>query len=418
MKKLLCLLLFGLSCTAVTLTGCRSKDAGQAEIDSNTAVVEPDLSYSSSLQDPDETPPAGSEEYAALDEIKYASALQPKFQMGSLPVELGNTLVADLLDAGAVLMPNDHVNDPEFLLTSGEVSEIMLNYEDAPFSLGIKNDSGTSSAVKNAVITSVYADQGNLFGIGGIKPGDDTGDLTYTLGEPYLILSAYETPGITDHDISAYYYSSRLDDRNVVFFVSEDLEQVVSFREALPIDYIVSADSVTEEMLNNLKDQFSRMKNSSEQGSPFLADLENSEYASGVLSDLHYTAAYVYLLDEITDPETFNADAETPEDLVGSNYLIVEYTATLSYPEEETARFRYLFQNKLLEPSYTVYGCFYVINPYLDDEGLLQSNMGPELLHEPEGLYLSQENMLEDVVHGSTTQGYAYSDYSVSERDL
>ena len=402
---------FGMS-AAVILSGCSGKREAAAGPESETQNA---VSVDSRHEAEEETESILThKQYDPVDEVRDATALQPAFQMGSMAAYLGETTVAELAEEGAVLEPIGAVSSLDFEEQAGSERSIVLSFEESPFTVKVKNISSNPCAIKNSVITEVYADQGSLFSIGGIKTGDAADDLTNVLGEPYSIVTGDELADAYGN-MSAYYYTSRWDDRNIIFFVENTDDIVVSFKEKLPANYVSDIEQLSDKMLAELIMEREKTAGEAVMKTPYLADVENSEYAESELSDIRYVSAKLYTLNEITDPETFNRDTGSISDFVPNSYLIIEFKASIRYREEELDHLEFLGQS--LDPSYKVVGAFYVLNPYINEAGEIDSLVGETKIRNMDGVYVTYDALYEDIF-GEEKQGYTLTDYSVSEHSL
>lgn len=402
---------FGMS-AAVILSGCSGKREAAAGPESETQNA---VSVDSRHEAEEETESILThKQYDPVDEVRDATALQPAFQMGSMAAYLGETTVAELAEEGAVLEPIGAVSSLDFEEQAGSERSIVLSFDESPFTVKVKNISSNPCAIKNSVITEVYADQGSLFSIGGIKTGDAADDLTNVLGEPYSIVTGDELADAYGN-MSAYYYTSRWDDRNIIFFVENTDDIVVSFKEKLPANYVSDIEQLSDKMLAELIMEREKTAGEAVMKTPYLADVENSEYAESELSDIRYVSAKLYTLNEIADPETFNRDTGSISDFVPNSYLIIEFKASIRYREEELDHLEFLGQS--LDPSYKVVGAFYVLNPYINEAGEIDSLVGETKIRNMDGVYVTYDALYEDIF-GEEKQGYTLTDYSVSEHSL
>ena len=400
--------------TAACLAGCSGRKNEGVKTESE---LEPRTTITAALHPQDESETGESPahgRYKPGEEIKDASALLPAFQMGSMTAYLGETTVAELAEEGACLEPAGAVSSLDFEEPAGNERSIVLSFEESPFTVKVRNTSAQAQAIKNSVITEIYADQGALFSIGGLMIGDTADDLTNVLGEPYAIVDGGELAG-SYGNLSAYYYASRWDDRNIIFFVENMDDVIVSFKEKMPQNFITDVEQITGRMFSDLIQEREKTAGDSVMKTPRLADVENSEYAESELSDIKYISAKLYTLNEIKEPETFNKDIDSIDAFVPDSVLVIEYKASVRYRKDELDHLEFLGQT--LEPSYKVIGAFYILNPFINEDGKIDSNVGENRIRNMDGVYVTYDALYEDLF-GEEKQGYSFTDYSVTEHSL
>lgn len=395
MRKLIIAAMCGV--LVVSLTACGPKKSEpemyQPAVESATPSTDASTESTESAESTESTEESAS--FRSSPEIREATAMNPMFQFGDTDIIIGSSLVGDLLEGEAKF---DNAEIGEETLAPGLELDVDMLFGEDEFTVTAKNDTKEETSIRNSVISAVYANQGPFFGIGGIKAGDPIDELTLALGQPFDI----EEGESSYSDITAYKYASQYDDTNVIFFVSETEGIVVSFYETMPVKYITSAADIPEKSLMELIEK--REAPSYLTNSPYMLDIEGSDHAVSTLSDVTWTSAKVYALNE-------DSEVMTPDGRITVNYLVLEYEGRLDYNEEDIKNLSIL--NSALEPSYNVYGCFYLTNVYLNENGRIISD---EQIHELDGVYADEELMLEKLMPEGSY--FSADNYDVSETSL
>ena len=359
-----------------------------------------------------ETLPA--EGYTPTAEIRQSTAADPGFQLADQFYQLGDVTVADLISDGAELQPEGEITSAEFVEAPGRERTLTMVWQENSFMVTVRNRSSESSAIKNSDITALYTSAPVLMAPGGIKPGDAVDDLVLSLGEPWQIIKGAEFNRSYSH-LNVYCYSSRWDDRSLSFFVDNGTDLIISFGEQLPVRYFSHIDQVSDDQVRDLIEAHEADPASRFLSAPYILDVDGSEYGNGVLQDLRYTEASLFTLDEIRDPDTFNQNISDIGSCVPLSCLMIEYEAKLQYSEEDMERFEFI--GKRLDLSYPVFGCFYILNPVLDENGEIASDLGLVRLRDLKGVYRDRDALLSELFTRKE-QGYSLEDYSVSSRQI
>ena len=382
-----------------------SEDSSSVSAD-NPSSADPSTLHS------DEPDPAVPGPLSPVQDIKEATAASPGFQMADQYYPLGEVTIADLLSDGAEFEPDGTVTSPDFMEEPGKERSLTLSLYGKPFLVTAVNQSAQPSAIKNSDITAIYASQPELFAPGGIRPGDPVDDLILSLGEPFQVVNGAEIDSSYGH-LNVYYYSSRWDDKNLAFFADADTDTIISFREQMPTGYLTHISQVSEEQIRQLiseHDSSSRFLST-----PYILDVDGSEYGNGILQDVVYRSAKLYTLDSIHDPETFNRDITDIASCVPLSLLVVEFEGTVAYSDEDMERFAFI--GKTLDYSYQVHGCFYILNPVANGTGEIENGIGLAKIRDMKGVYKDTESMYAGLFT-DREQGYSLEDYSVSSQSL
>ena len=390
-----------------------SKEEKTTDLDDHAGIVKDNVVADTEITADDDPKTM----YMPGQEIRKATAAAPAFQIGDYLAILGEATVADLLDHGSILIPDSEVDSVEHEEAPKEERKIMLSFQGDPYTVTVKNKSNTSSAIRHSDVIGVYGDQGEIFSIGGIKPGDSVQDLKLTLGDPFQVIEGMD---ISDEyaRMRAYYYTSIWDDKNILFLAegNGDDGTVISFREQLPLPYLTTAAQLTDAQIESLILEHETNASPQLLSSPYLVDVSDSEYAASALENAKYTKAELYTLDSIKNTATFNQNLTDPGSFAANSCLVIEYEGTLTYSQEEQDRFDFI--GKPLDPAYKAFGAFYVLNPCIAEDGSITSSVGSVLVRELAGMYTDRDKMLEDIFPGRS-QGYSlFDDYSVSVREI
>lgn len=351
---------------------------------------------------------------ATPSRIDETNASAPAFQIGNTVVKVGETKLDEIIKAGAVLDDSTSVKSFDDMISAGTESFIDVTVDDVTLKLTVENTSSEEIAYRDAVIKEAYTDKGSVYGIGGVKLGDTADEMIEKIGEPYQII---EGSDISESygDIKAYCYSSFLDEKNVTFFVEKDGNTVISFEEKEPLNYLTDINQLSDEQLNALIKERTDNTDDYIGKYPYIVDVDHSDYAVSELADVKYTNAKLFTLKNVKDVDTFNKDVTDIDSSVAKSYLVVEFEAKINYSEEER---KYAdFVGIQLDESYNVHGCFCIINPYLDENGKIGSDISANVIRNLDGVYTSVEHMYEDIFIGQN-QGYSFDDYAVSEKNI
>ena len=347
-------------------------------------------------------------------QISRTSAAEPCIQVGETVIYLGKSTVDDLVEAGAVFLA-DHTT------ASIDYSEDPLNVRKLSFQVGpttltvqARNMKNDFAKIKSSVIISAYFDGQQVCGIGGIMIGDSMDTVKEKIGEPYLIINSedykYASGGASmTANGRVYGYVSQLDDMTARICIDRNSYAVTVIEESAPVSLITEPKQVSDDQIRTLiKTQ--KKKYSGTRREETLMDAKNAAASSslhGQLSSVSYNRIRVLTLDRIRDPKAFyQAGSTYYTGSTASSYLVIEYQATITLnggTKEQTRQ--------------NCWGCFYIPNAYISEDGSIQSLRTSSGILECKGVYSTEEAMLESLF-ADNELGYQYSNYTSMDRAI
>ena len=345
-----------------------------------------------------------------------AKADRPLIQVWETELELGKAKVKDIVEAGGLFQSDSTLQSIEFSEDPHMERDLSFIVGATVLKVHVKNLSGERVPLKDSTIINAYFDGLQVCGIGGVVIGDTLDTVKEKLGEPYLIKNTEEFRyssgrAALPSNSRVYGYVSRLDDITVKICIDRNSYTVNLIEETVPLNLITEPKQVSDSQVRKLIKDF-RKKYAGMKVSATLMDAKNSKTsgsANGTLSSMSFNRIRVLTINDIRDSSQFyDAIANYNNNAAASSYLVVEYKAAITLSDysgegEKTSR-------------QDCYGCFYIPNAYITDEGAIScGTSGNTLYRECQGVYTTEDAMLESLFSGEETK-YSLSDYTSMDR--